>query len=137
MGFYLAAVLLSAIQAIVPFATIFYVWQLARVFLVYAVVTKACADERVAPSLLKGMAIGLCFEACVVIWDRFHLGVVQASGTFGHQNLLGLVSHFVLFPFFALLLAGERGWWPSATSLAGGVIAALSASELRLASWPS
>ena len=49
MGFYLAAVLLSAIQATVPFAAIFYVWQLARVFLVYAVVTKACADERVAP----------------------------------------------------------------------------------------
>ena len=106
MGFYLAAVLLSAIQATVPFAAIFYVWQLARVFLVYAVVTKACADERVAPSLLKGLAIGLCFEACVVIWDRFHLGVIQASGTFGHQNLLGMVSHFVLFPFFALLI----GW---------------------------
>ena len=132
MGFYLAAVLLSAIQAIVPIATIFYVWQLARVFLVYAVVTKACGDERVAPSLLKGMAIGLCFEACVVTWDRFHLGVVQASGTFGHQNLLGLVSHFAFFPFFALLLAGERGWWPSATSLAGGVIAALSASRATI-----
>jgi O-antigen ligase len=132
MGFYLAAVLLSAIQATVPFAAIFYVWQLARVFLVYAVVTKACADERVAPSLLKGMAIGLCFEACVVIWDRFHLGAVYATGTFGHQNLLGLVSHFVLFPFFALLLAGERGWWPSVTSLAGGIIAALSASRATI-----
>ena len=35
MGFYLAAVLLSAIHAIVPFATIFYVWQLARVFLIF------------------------------------------------------------------------------------------------------
>src|SRR5262249_2649449 len=124
MGFYLLTVLLSAIQAAVPFATFFYAWQLARVFLVYAVVTRACADERVAPSLLKGMAIGLCFEAFIVIWERVGLGIIQTSGTFGHQNLLGMVSHFVIFPFFALLLAGERGWWPAITPLAGAIIAA-------------
>jgi O-antigen ligase len=129
MGFYLATVLLSAVQAAVPFATLFYAWQLARIFLVYAVVTKACGDERVVPSLLKGMAIGLCFEACVVIWERVGLGMIQATGTFGHQNLLGMVSHFVIFPFFALLLAGERGWWPAVTPLAGIIIAAFTASR--------
>jgi O-antigen ligase len=129
MGFYLAVVLLSAIQAAVPFAALFYAWQLARVFLVYAVVTRACADERVAPSLLKGMAIGLCFEAGVVIWERVGLGVIQTAGTFGHQNLLGMVSHFAIYPFFALLLAGERGWWPAIVPLAGGIIAALTASR--------
>jgi O-antigen ligase len=129
MGFYLSVVLLSATQAAVPVATLFYTWQLARVFLVYAVVTKACADERVVPSLLKGMAIGLCFQACVVIWERVGGGAIQATGTFGHQNLLGMVSHFVIFPFFALLLAGERGWWPATAPLAGGVIAAMTASR--------
>jgi O-antigen ligase len=129
MGFYLSAVLLSAIQAAVPVATLFYAWQLARVFLVYAVVTRACADKRVVPSLLKGMAIGLCFQASVVIWERVGGGVIQASGTFVHQNLLGMVSHFVIFPAFALLLAGERGWWPAVAPLAGAIIAALTASR--------
>jgi O-antigen ligase len=132
MAFYLSAVLLSATQALLPFATFFYAWQLARVFLVYAVVTKACSDERVAPSLLKGMAIGLCLQACVVIWERVGLGAIQGSGTFVHQNLLGIVSHFVVFPWFALLLAGERGWWPAITPLAGGIIAALTASRATI-----
>jgi O-antigen ligase len=99
------------------------------VFLVYAVVAKACADERVAPALLTGMTIGLCFEACFAIWERFGLGILQAGGTLGHQNFLGLMSHFVTFPWLALLLAGERGWRPIAGPLAGLVIAALTVSR--------
>jgi O-antigen ligase len=133
MACYFAVVMLSATQAQVPFAALFYLWQLARVFLLYAVVTRACAREVVAPSLLKGMAIGLCFQAGVVIWERFGLGAIQTVGTFGHQNLLGLVSHFVVFPFFALLLAGERSWWPAITPVAGGIIAALTASRATIA----
>jgi O-antigen ligase len=35
----------------------------------------------------------------------------------------------VVFPFFALLLAGERGWWPVITPLAGAIIAVLTASR--------
>ena len=132
MGFYFAVVLLSAIQAAVPFAVFFYTWQLGRVFLVYAVVARACADERVSIWLLKGMAVGLCFEACVVVWERVTFGAIQAAGTFGHQNLLGIASHFVIFPFFALLLAGERGWWPVVTTLAGAIIAALTASRATI-----
>src|SRR6478736_2370209 len=53
MGLYLATVLLSAFQASVPFAVFFYAWQLARGFLVYVTVSRACADERVVPALLK------------------------------------------------------------------------------------
>jgi O-antigen ligase len=132
MGVYLAIVLFSAFQAAVPLPVFFYAWQLARAFLMYVVISKACSDQRVAPSLLKGMAIGLCFEAGSVIWERVGLGVIQTTGTFGHQNLLGMASHFVIFPFFALLLAGERGWWPVTTPLAGGIIAALTASRATI-----
>src|SRR5262249_1882990 len=57
MGFYFIAVLFSAISAGVPMAALFYAWQLARMFLVYVVVTRACSDERVVPALLTGMAI--------------------------------------------------------------------------------
>ncbi len=129
MALYFLAVLLSVFQSSVPIAALFYAWQIARMFLVYAVVVKACADERVVPALLTGMTIALCLEACFAIWERFGLGVLQAGGTMGHQNFLGLMSHFVTFPWLALLLAGERGWLPIVAPLAGLVIAALTVSR--------
>ena len=49
------------------------------------------------------------------------------------QNLLGLVSHFVVFPFFALLLRGRSGWLPAAVVLAGILIEALTTSRATLA----
>jgi O-antigen ligase len=42
------------------------------------------------------------------------------------------MSHFIIFPFFALLLAGQKGWLPAVTPLAGGVIWALTASRATL-----
>jgi O-antigen ligase len=123
MACYFLAVLLSVSQATVPMAVFFYAWQLARMFLVYAVVTKACAtDERVIYAIIKGMGIGLCVNACDVVWQRFGLGIHQAGGFLGNQNLLGLLSHFAVFPWFALLLAGARGWQPVATPIAGLIV---------------
>jgi O-antigen ligase len=132
MALYFLAALLSAFQAGVPMAALFYPIQLARMFLVYAVATRACADPRVVPALLKGMAVGLLMEAALAIWQRFALGMLQADGTLGHQNLLGLMSHLVVFPFFALLLAGLRGWLPAAVVLAGVLIEVLTASRATL-----
>jgi O-antigen ligase len=132
MAFYFSAILLSIFWAQVPFAAGFYAWQLVRMFLVYVVVTKACAKERNVYPILIGMAAGLCMEACMAIWERFGLGILQTSGSLGHQNLLGLLSHFIVFPFFALLLAGQRGRLPGITMLAGLTIWALTASRATL-----
>jgi O-antigen ligase len=129
MALYFLAVLLSAFQTSVPLAALFDAWQLARMFLVYAVVAKACADERVVPAILTGMTIGLSMEACVTMWQRFGMGVLQTPGTMDHQNFLGLMSHFVTFPWVALLLAGERGWRPVVGPLAGLVVAAMTVSR--------
>lgn len=132
MSAYFLATVLSAIQAQMPMAALFYSWQLARMFLIYAVVAKACADPRFAPALLNGMAAGLILEAGVCIWDRFGYGILQTAGTFGHQNLLGLISHLIVFPFFALLLAGQRGWLPPTVLIAGIVVEVLTASRATL-----
>src|SRR5215467_3708849 len=105
MYLYFAAVVLSVFQAEVRMAALFYPWQLARMFLLYATVVRASRDERVIPAILTGMAIGLCMETGFAVWERFVQGALHAGGTFGHQNFLGMVSHFVVFPFFALLLA--------------------------------
>lgn len=129
MVLYFIAAVLSVFQTAVPMASIFYAWQLARMFLVYAVVTKASADKRVAPAILTGMTIGLCFEACFAIWERFGLGILQVGGTIGDKNYLGLMSHFVTFPCIALLLAGERGWQPVAGPVAGLITAILTVSR--------
>jgi hypothetical protein len=59
MGFYVLAILPSLVQTQQVVPGLFYLWQLARISLVYAVVTTA-ADQRVTLNLLKGMAIGLC-----------------------------------------------------------------------------
>lgn len=132
MAIYFVAVVLSVFQADMPMAALFYPWQLARMFLVYAVVARACADPRVPPAILKGMAAGIFLEAGFVVWERFVLGVLQASGTIGHQNLLGVISHLIVFPFFALLLTGGNGWLPHAVVLAGVLIEVLTASRATL-----
>jgi O-antigen ligase len=129
IAFYFVAAVFSVFQATVPMAAVFYLWQLARMFLLYAVVVKACADRRVIPALLTGMALGILMETVLTIWERFVLGVLQAAGSFGHQNFLGVVSHFVIFPFFALLLAGRPGRFPIIISLAGAIIAVLTTSR--------
>jgi hypothetical protein len=133
MALYFLATLLSAVQAEQPVAALFYPWQLARMFLVYAAVTRAaCADPRVAPALMKGMAAALFMETGVSIWQRFALGVLQTGGTVGHQNLLGLLSHLIVFPFFGLLVAGSRGSLPPAVVLAGVIIQVLTTSRATI-----
>src|SRR6185503_8617702 len=112
----------------------YYCWQLGRVFFFYAVVAKACAaDERVVPALLKGIAFGMFLAAGQAIWERFGAGVLQTAGGFPHRNFLGMVSHFIVYPFFALLLAGERGWFPIAVSMAGAIVAVLTTSRATIA----
>jgi O-antigen ligase len=132
MALYFTAVVVSVFQADVPMAALFYPWQLGRMFLLYAVVARASGDDRVVLALLTGMAIGLTMEAGLAIWERFVKGILQTSGTFGHQNFLGMVSQLVIFPFIALLLAGRFGRWPLIVSLAGAVIAVLTTSRATI-----
>lgn len=133
MALYFLAVLISAFQAGAPIAALFYPWQLARMFLLYAVTCRACAaDPRVAPALLKGMTAALVLEAGFAMWDRFGLGLAQAGGTLGHQNTLGLASHLMIFPCFALLLAGERRGWFLVALLSGILVELLTASRATI-----
>jgi len=129
MAFYFLAVVLSAIQSPQPMESLFYAWQLGRMFLVYATVVKGCAEPRATWALMKGMGVALIMEAGVVVWQRFGSSFIQTPGTLVHQNLLGLMSHLVILPFFALLLAGRRGPLPPAVVLAGVIIDVSTASR--------
>jgi hypothetical protein len=100
--------------------------------LVFAVIAKGCADARVPPAILNGMVIGLAYQALDAAWERFGHGVLQAGGAIGHQNLLGLMTHFVVFPCAALALAGARGWRVPYGPGAGLLIAVLTVSRATI-----
>ncbi len=126
---YFLAVLLSALQAGSTEAALFYPWQLARMFVVYLAVSRGSTDPRVVAAILQGMGAGLCMEAGFAAWQRFALGELQTTGTVGHQNLLGIMSHLVVFPFFALLLSKRGGWYPVIVLLAGLITEVLTTSR--------
>jgi len=132
MALYFFTVVLSAFFAPVPWASVFYAWQLLRAYLIYAVIIKSGTDERIVWWIMKGLGAGLWLEACMAIWERFGQGVIQAGGSLGHQNLLGVMSHMIVLPFFALALAGKRGWFASLTPLVGGIVWVLTASRATL-----
>jgi O-antigen ligase len=129
MALYCLATVLSAFQAPEPTAALFYSWQLVRVFVVYATVTKGCADPRVPLAILRGMTAGLFVEVAVTSWQRFGLGMIQAPGTMDHQNILGVMTHFVDLPAFALLLSGPIGRVLTAAAPAGIFVDVLTTSR--------
>jgi O-antigen ligase len=134
MALYFAVTALSAIQAMFPVAALFYPLQLGRAFLVYVTVYRGvCADPRVPDAVLKGLAAGMFVAAAVAGWQRAELGVLQTPGTFASQNLLGVISQFVMFPFFAVMLGGRGGRLAPAVVAAGLVIAVLTASRGTIA----
>jgi O-antigen ligase len=133
MVIYLAATALSALQALYPVAALFYPLQLGRTFLVCASVYRGvCMDRRVSDAVLKGFAAGMLLEVVVAGWQRAH-GVLQTPGTLSSQNHLGMISQFVIFPFFAVILGGRGGRLAPAVVVAGLVIAVLTASRGTIA----
>ncbi len=131
LAIYILSVLATVAYSGVPMAAFFYAWQLARVLLIFAAVAKICQDERGAPALIRGMVLGLCFQAGFAI-DQKLSGDTQASGTFGHQNLLGMISHFVVFPALALLMVDGKQKAPLFGILAGAMVVIFGASRATL-----
>ncbi|MBS0481132.1 MAG: O-antigen ligase family protein [Proteobacteria bacterium] len=121
MILYFVAVVAAIPHANQMMAGNFYAWQLIRMFLVFAAAARIASEERGAQALLTGMILGLTIQTGYAISARAG-GALQTGGTLGHQNLLGFISHMVLMPCFALVLAGNRtklGLW----GLAMGAIA--------------
>jgi O-antigen ligase len=130
MILYFISALIATFGAKMPEAATFYCWQLLRVFVVYLAVANACAFKfETVASILKGFAAAEIFECAIAIWQRFGQHVLQTPGTLGSQNELGIASHFVIFPFFALMLGGRRGWLPPTVVLAGLVADVLTTSR--------
>lgn len=122
--FYIAAVLMSVFVSHQWVSSSFYVFQLLRVVLVFAAVASVAGRPGAVRWIAFGLAAGAVFQGLVTIEQRLS-GIVQAPGTMSHQNLLGLMLHFVTLPLLALLLAGDRS-----KLLMAGVVASLIAVAL-------
>jgi O-antigen ligase len=129
---YIFAILISILQAHRPTASIFYLWQFLKIYFLVAVVVRGAFDEAVSAQLLKGMAAGLLLQLFAVIWQRLGGQTIQPTGTFAHQNTLGLAAHMVVFPHMMLLLSGLRTLQYALTPIIGLLVAALTASRAAL-----
>ncbi len=104
---YLLAAILSMLYSNLWMSSFFYVFQVVRIVLVFVAVSIYAEDPRALRWLGKGLAAGAIFQAVMSVGDLM-AGMDRATGTMGHQNLLGMMLHFVTLPLVALLLAGER-----------------------------
>ena len=104
--FYVCTAILSMAFSNQPVTSSFYAFQLVRVLVLFIAVASIMRDPRAIHWLGYGLAAGAIFQGIITIEQRLS-GVVQASGTMGHQNLLGFMLHFVILPLVALLLAGK------------------------------
>lgn len=129
---YLVAISLSVFQAKMPLASVFYVWQFLRMYFLTIVIAKACTDEAVPLQLMKGFAIGIVIQFFAVIYQKFGMKLIQPTGTFIHQNTLGLIMHLVVMPHFALLMGAQRQIFNSITPIFGLSMIALIASRAAL-----
>lgn len=125
---YLAAVTLSIAFSTMPMASVFYAFQLLRMIVLFLAVARIAADPQALRWIAYGLSAAITFEAGVALSQKAG-GALQAAGTMGHQNLLGLMTHFVLLPLLALLFSGERSKIVMLGVFASLVAIALSASR--------
>jgi len=128
---YIGATVLSAFLAPNFNIALSYPIQLARVFLVFAAVARVSSSPVGLKPILQGLIVGLGYQAAVAISAKFG-GAIQTGGSFGHQNLLGFVSHLVFIPAFSLLLAGRWTKWAVAGVIAGAIVVVLTASRATI-----
>ena len=129
MAFYFAIVVFSIFMANAWMASAFFAWQCIRVFLVFTAVSLAINDEKSVVAILRGMAIGVALQAVMVIYQRYGLYMTQTTGTFIHQNTLGMATNFFTIPAFALLLAKKGGWVPIIGCISGAIVSVYATSR--------
>lgn len=105
--FYGATLLISIFAAPLWIGTTFAWWQFARMLLVFAAISGEVYRPEVRHHILIGLSLGLIYQAANVIPQKI-TGVVQATGTFYHQNVLGLAVELAVLPLIGAYLGGSR-----------------------------
>lgn len=116
-------IVLSISFAPVKMATFFVIVQMVQIAVYYVALSGELQRPTAIRSLMKGLSLGLMIQAGYVISQKLS-GVVQASGTMEHQNILGFMVELSALPLFAALLEGERNKLVYAGFLAGIIVIA-------------
>ncbi len=133
---YMVAVALAITQSSLPFPAFFYLWQLARVFLVTAAVARVASVEGGSDAIIKGLIAGLAYQAVFAFNGRLN-GELRSGGTLGDKNLLGFISHMCVLPAFGLLLAHRFPRWGAVGLAAGAAVAILTGSRATMGLMPA
>lgn len=105
--FYGITLFVSVFFASVWLATVFVWWQFLSVLIVFAAVGGEGHRPEIRNSIISGFAFGLIYQAAYIIPQKL-TGVLQAAGTFTHQNILGHAIELTLLPIIAVVLGGDR-----------------------------
>ena len=125
IALYFLATVASLISASNRLAGLFIVFQILKMILLYVAVACELHRPSAVRALLKGLSIGLLIQAGFVARQKVG-GMVQAGGTFEHQNVLGMAVELSALPLIAAVMEGERsklvyvGVIAGAICLAGG-----------------
>lgn len=106
-GLLLVSMVMASFLATVKVASMFVVLQFVQVVFLYFSIAPELARQNAITNLLKGIAIGLVVQAGYVAYQKL-TGIVQASGTAAHQNILGMMVQFGTFPIMAAIMEGSR-----------------------------
>lgn len=130
---YLLPATLSIAVSAVPMASLFVPWQTLRLIIMFwAVAGEVQQRPGALPNLIKGLAVGLLVQGCIVLGQKFQ-GVAQPAGTASHRNMIGMTVELAIFPMLAAALEGQRSKLVYAGVLSGLMIIALGGSRGAMA----
>ncbi len=130
LGLYFLVVIVSIPQGRWALHAAGYAWKLGRMYLLTLSIWRAGGeDERVPGALLRGMMIGVVYEGVLVTWQHFGLGLHQATGSFVHQNTLGMLVNLVVMVPIARILAGPTSLLTKLAAGAAVIIALFAVSR--------
>lgn len=128
---YFVVIVFSAAQATLPQPVFYYAWQVARAGLVFYAAFRLASYPRTIEAMLWGLFAAIGYQMFAALLQASS-GVLQAGGSVGTQNMLGMMSNFGLCASLALLLRGKQGWWPIIGFMGAVVVAVLTASRATL-----
>lgn len=129
--FYIFCIFASIFSSRMWLPSSFTLWQVVAVSVIFFAVATEAHKAIVRDYILIGFATSLIFQAANSIFQRIG-GAAQASGTFGHQNILGLAVELTWIPLLAAALASKRSYAELAGIAAGAVCVASSGSRATM-----
>ena len=108
LGLYLSAGLISMVASMVPLYSWFGLWKMGRGVLIFAVFSQLIDREERVRFLLLIFGFMCLYQAPVVLYQKYLLGIYRAAGTLPHMNTLAMLNNMLIMPVFAAFLL-DRG----------------------------